>query len=46
MPMSNSKSRNAEILCGLLNALHRKINPKSTTTFPYSKMMTEVDFVD
>ena len=46
MPMSNSKSRNVEILCGLLNALHRKINPKLTTTFPYSKLMTEVDFVD
>lgn len=41
--MSNWKSRNAEILCGLLNALHRKISPKLTTTFPYSKLMTGVE---
>ena len=38
MHMSNLRSKNAEILCGLLNALHKKINQKSITTFQYSNV--------
>lgn len=34
---SSSRNRNAVILYGLLNALHRGTSPRLTTTFPYSE---------